>query len=653
MKRFGVKFIALLLSLMMVMTIPSCSILSKLLSDDSGSGRSSRNRDDDDDDDDTDETSGSKDPDKKPSNPSGDKDLEPLTFPDHVATTDEIHPSRTPGTLTGTAASDLLSEVEHDLIIHYVTNYVDIQLCYEHPENYGLQTDEVTWGDLEYDPDEESAFITEQLNKLYTINRDALDHDDQIFYDKAVWDLEESKYACQYTAFSYFESELTPLTGPQCDVMFILDLLKFDDVQDAENYLLLLNDIDRYYDGLCEYEEDKAAYGFALGDDIYEQVAESFDNLVAMEDDCFLYGSFEERLGDIQGLSSSQKQDLISRHETVMHDVVFPEFEECAERMRGLIGSGGNGEGIYQYEGSADYYSLICRSQANCGKTVEQLTTELESVITSVMRTYNGIINGGSTSWYAGYLSHDYSQGDLVANLNFLKTKVAADFPALHEHSYHTMNVPEVFEDDFSPAAFLGYHLDNYDSNVIIVNNGSSGDDFGVTVAHEGYPGHMFQSVYTRSATEHPYMYLFDSIGYNEGWAVYCETYAMKYYDSNNTVRTLVQIEDELNVLMMARCDIGIHYEGWDLDDCASYFSTTLGRSIQAASLNDMYILLVADPCYAVKYGCGFVNTGLIIQAAHDSFPDATDLQIHTAYLNALTGTFEQIQENMFRELEG
>ena len=132
---------------------------------------------------------------------------------------------------------------------------------------------------------------------------------------------------------------------------------------------------------------------------------------------------------------------------------------------------------------------------------------------------------------------------------------------------------------------------------------------------------------------------------------MYCETYAMKYYDNNSTVRTLVQIEDELNVLIMSRCDIGIHYEGWDINQVASYISSTVGRNLQASDVQEMYDLLVTDPGYAVKYGVGFVSTGLIIQEAHDQFPNATDMEIHTAYLNALTGTFEQIKSYMFEEL--
>ena len=51
--------------------------------------------------------------------------------------------------------------------------------------------------------------------------------------------------------------------------------------------------------------------------------------------------------------------------------------------------------------------------------------------------------------------------------------------------------------------------------------------------------------------------------------------------------------------------------------------------------------------------GIGNMITTSIMSQAHVDFPDATDLQIHTAYLNALTGTYEQITYYMYEELSG
>ena len=642
MKKFGIRFVALLLSLTMVMSISSCSMLSDLFGGGTGNTRTNRYDDDDDDDDDDGTTATTVDPD----------DLPKLTYPDHIATVDEIHPSRANGTVKGSEASKLLKDVEKSIIGYFINDYVSAEIYFEHPEEYGIDVDNVSWGEVSSDDEETLKFVKEQLEKLYSVDRDSLSKDDKIFYDKVVWDLEEEAYADKFTAFDYYEG-LNPLTGIQTEIFFLLDILEFDTKEDVENYLTLLKDLDRFFDEICDFEERRAAYGYGSGKDIYEQNAETFDNLVKTKNDCFLYDTFKTRLDKVSGLSDSEKKDFISRNEDLMKDVVFPEFKECAKRMRALAKNAGSSRNLTEIEHGDEYYAIVFRSQTNSGKTVKESLTELENVINSVMSTYRRIIQSSNTSWQGPYLSHSYSKGDTQKNLDFLKNAIANDFPVLHEHSYRLSEVPEALEEDFSPAAYIGYHLDNYHSNLIIVNNSNVDDDFGVTVAHEGYPGHMFQSVYTRSHTEHPYMYLCDSIGYAEGWAVYSETYSMKYFDSNNTVRTVVQIEDELNDLLFARLDIGIHYEGWSIDDCASYLSNLYGKTIKTSQIQKMYDILISDPGYGVKYGVGFVNTGLIIQEAKDKFKDATDLQIHTAYLNASTGTFEQIKSNMFEELGG
>ena len=97
------------------------------------------------------------------------------------------------------------------------------------------------------------------------------------------------------------------LVGPQSEVLFILDVYSFDTVEDAEKYIELVKDLDRYFDALCQFEEERVYYGFIASDNSYEEAAKSFDNLVEQKNDCFLYQSFEERLDNIQGLSDADR----------------------------------------------------------------------------------------------------------------------------------------------------------------------------------------------------------------------------------------------------------------------------------------------------------------------------------------------------------
>ena len=661
MSRKITRLLALILTASMIFSIAGCSKIEEFFDLGESSSRE-RRRDRDDDDDEPEETEETEstssltvsDPTPSPTpDPATGTGFEDLTYPDHVATYDELHPAHANGTVSGEEAVEILNTIEHELIIDMLgDNYVMSRIYFEDYSAFGIEFDEddIGWGEVDTEPYEDIEQIVEILDELYSIDRDSLGTDDRIFYDKLVYDMELNLYASQYTAFPYYESILKDLTGPQCEVLFILDVLEFETVEDAENYILVLRDTDRYYDSLCAFEEQRAAYGIVNSDDVYEAAAVTFDNLVSQSEDCFLYDAFRDRLDNIPGLSAADRNALIEEHDEVMHTIFFPEFEECAERLRALE-CGAPSVGVSSYPGGDAYYAYIFATQTNTGKTIEQCTQELEAYTDSVISSMYAIAATGDTSWLDEYLEHDYSEGGTSENLDYLYEIVQDDFPPIPYHNYRLMTVPEVFSDSFSPAAFLGYHLDNYDSNIIITNEAQIGATFGTVCAHEGYPGHMYESVYHRSITDHPYMYLADSIGYAEGWADYCQYYAYRYY-STSAASTLVSIEDQLNTIMFARFDIGINYEGWDAQDCANWISSLLGQVIRADDILDAYNLLLVDPGYGAKYGIGYINTGMIMTQLFDEFPDATPIEIHTAYLNSQTGTYEQILENARMFLE-
>lgn len=605
----------------------------------------------------TDDTDPTDDPDitTAPVAPSGMATINPsLTYPDHVATYDEVHPAHAPGDVAGDEASDLLDAIEHDILAYSLESYVDMELLFDDPAAMGLYCESATWGDFSADNTYDIEFLGNIYDELLSIDYTTLDLQDKIFYDKILFDVEEDLYGLQYTAFNYYTSAFDPLTGPQCDLMFLLAVFEFETVEDAQNYIDILIDIDRYYDLILDFEEERAEFGFANSPSIYSQIAESFDNLVEQTDDCFLYESFEERLDNIDGLTDSERDELIASHESAMQDYFFPEMQECSDRMGALASYNGVDRGLCDFPGGEAYYAWRYRMQTNSGRTIAQGVEDIDTVITSLFGNYVAAIYTGNSE-----ITEPLSMGDMTDNLNYLYTQISADFPDLPDHDYFTMDVPECFEDNFSPAAYLGYHLDRFDSNLIITNNSSVDEDFGITCAHEGYPGHMFQSVYTRSVCEHPYMFIADSIGYNEGWTEYVENFSYRYFTDNEVGIEAAVFENLFDVLLMARCDIGIHTENWSADDCAAYLNELYAgfgipnAGYTGADLQDMYDLLVNVPNYATKYGVGYLHTSRLMSELHEQFPDASDREIHTAYLNALPGTYEQILPLAVAELEG
>ena len=113
---------------------------------------------------------------------------------------------------------------------------------------------------------------------------------------------------------------------------------------------------------------------------------------------------------------------------------------------------------------------------------------------------------------------------------------------------------------------------------------------------------------------------------------------------------TLVKDEALLSLLLSTRADYGIHCENWSLQDCIDYFNS-FGFQVTEDSFKEYYTLIVTEPSYYAKYGMGYVWTQKTMDDMHSRYPNKTDLEIHTAYLDSLTGTFEQINESMIKKL--
>src|SRR5699024_5814543 len=94
--------------------------------------------------------------------------------------------------------------------------------------------------------------------------------------------------------------------------------------------------------------------------------------------------------------------------------------------------------------------------------------------------------------------SYAFSLTEPGAILEDLKQQCAADFPQIPQCSYTVKEVPQVLEASLSPAFYLTVPLDRPQDNSIYINPGStsSSRNLYTTMAHEGWPGHMYQTQY-------------------------------------------------------------------------------------------------------------------------------------------------------------
>ena len=205
-----------------------------------------------------------------------------------------------------------------------------------------------------------------------------------------------------------------------------------------------------------------------------------------------------------------------------------------------------------------------------------------------------------------------FDESDEISNpssiLVTLENCMEDAFPELPDVDVQVKYVQKSMEEYLSPAFYMIPPIDNSTENVIYINQGRMPDDLTLftTLAHEGYPGHLYQTVYYQSLNPDPIRSLLNFGGYTEGWATYCEMISYYYSPLSKEMATLMQKNSSLILGLYALADIGIHYTGWSLAETITFFGSY--GITDTDTIQDIYQLIVADPANYLKYYIGYVE---------------------------------------------
>ena len=190
--------------------------------------------------------------------------------------------------------------------------------------------------------------------------------------------------------------------------------------------------------------------------------------------------------------------------------------------------------------------------------------------------------------------------------------------------------------------------IDNSTENVIYINQGHLPDDLSLftTLAHEGYPGHLYQTTYFAGKDPALIRNLLNFGGYTEGWATYSEMMSYYYAPISNEQATLMQKNSSIILGLYALADMGIHYEGWTLIEAISFFRSY--GITDTDTIETIYDLIIADPANYLKYYIGYVEFLELKKDAIEKWDDDfTQKKFHTAVLDIGPAPFGLLHKNI------
>lgn len=517
------------------------------------------------------------------------------------------------------------------------------------PEDFGITDFETIWGDVIYgDEADEEETNEEALEELKEFDYSALTYEQQLTYDTLVAYLENSKALDEYY---YFASAFSPSSGTQFELPLILSEYALYDKEDIEDYLTVLENCDEYMNALIKYEKWRSSKGYALTDQAIDDVIEQCNDILNPSEPAFV-SAISESIDKCDFISSTEKASYKQTIKQLANENFVPAYEKLAKELKKLKGSRSEEGGLCNYENGEEYYEALIRQYVGSEKTVDELIDAVDEALYGHILRISLIYSKDSEIYDKIYEPLEYAETEPDKILSYLTKKLTKNFPKPATKNYELKYVAKSMESSSNPAFYLLPPYDNSDRNIIYVNQNEEYKDMDLMplLAHEGFPGHLYQNTYFLSLNPHPVRTLFSFNGYSEGWAKYVEHYSYDWSGLDKNVAEMLAVNDQFGFAIHSRVDLGVNYEGWDVNDVEDF----LADYIEDTSIaKELYESSVNDPGIYLQYYVGELELNELYDEAKDLLDDDfNEKDFHEFFLSVGPTYYEIIRERMLMWIE-
>ncbi len=554
---------------------------------------------------------------------------------------------------TGEEAAKKLHELDEEIFKNGKTDIISMVFDIEDPTKFGM-----TWPDVgiePWSPDDDQKgqeSIQQVLTTLNDIDFGSLELEDQILYDTLMHDY---TLANEMNGMDYYTSSMNSLTGENMELPIIFATLGFDDQADVERYLKMLADVKPYFESLFEYEKKVAEAGNSRPDAILDKLLESLEAVYKDHEGNYMYTTFEDRVNAMD-LDDAVKKDLIAKNKEILDTSFFPAYEELKKNMETLRGTAKTSGKICEMQGGKAFYEKYFQLRSGTSLTIDEAKKFLLDDINAKYSDFYAKLfklNQQQNDELMKHMSQDPSvaitTGSFESDVEFCKDAIKSDFPDIGDVKYTIYHIPKELSKNLSPAAYMSTPVDDINKNVLMLNDHSTGlGDMLTTVAHEAFPGHLFEAVYHMQHLNNFYQ-KGGTTAYKEGWSTYSEDYIM-----NLTTGYDLQVYEcfdlyiaLLNYQMQAYLDICVHYDGWGRDEVVNFANQYFpGAGEELADA--FYDRIVEIPCYVTPYCFGNMCCSKIINDAMAQYGSQySKKEIHAAYLDMGPSSFDLLEKYM------
>ncbi len=532
------------------------------------------------------------------------------------------------------AAEEQFQEMIHNLFYDTVTSSgLTMHSMLTDPEAYGITEYPETLGDYSIQALQDNyAELREDYEKLLSIDRSALSPELQTDYDILLEYMETEQ---EGEKFLLYDHPFSAISGVQVELPIVLAEYSFRTPEDAEHYLALLSSIDEYYEQLLEYVQAQKEAGIFLSDQTISDVLDSCQSYLDAPETGMMAETFLSRLDSLTELSQEDREALISRNEEILKNDFTAAYVTLTEGLEDMKGHAESPSGASSLPNGTEYYEYLLKSSTY---TSYRNPKALKDAIAG--RMLDELDHAQELMSQDPELIHDLYQFDFSIQdpedaLTDLQTKLLTDFPEVPAYAYEVRTLPEALEPYTSPAFYLSPPIDTQNENFIYINQSSvaARNDIYTVMAHEGYPGHLYQCNYFNTVNHSLLRSLMSFSCYVEGWATYVQYLAYQWDDQiRPELAELLAINESAYLALYALVDYQVNYEGMSVEELGEFLHE-LFRISNPEAADSLYQIVCEDPANYMKYYVGYLEISEMREKAEEVLGNDFDAKAFHTFL--------------------
>lgn len=538
-------------------------------------------------------------------------------------------------------------------------NTVTLHFKLSNPSAYGIKAPvSPTYGDLSSDALKKNCSRSKELlQKLYTFPTSSLTKKQkltwQIFQDYLNVSIMNEKYIL-------YSSPLGT-NGLQSEIPVTLSEYRLDNEKDIKDYLSLVNQVPELFTQILDFEQERRNAGLISPSFVISDTIDQIDQFLnASEENNPLIQSFEDRLTEVESLSKDQKASYIANNRLLVTDKVLPAYKSLKTSLQAYTNDSKNTsskERLCEYKNGQDYYKFLLMSNVGTDFSPEDCITILESQLKNTVKDISSLTTKNK-DLYTEYLSATPALSAPKEIMNTLKNDSLIDFPEIKNISCQLKNVPDALSGTSACAFYLVPPIDSTKDNIIYINKSRvDSNELFSTLAHEGYPGHLYQTNYFLTTNPSPLRTFLHCAGYDEGWGTYAQLYSYNFIEFKNVdeqttkqLRQLYRDNDLLSLSLSSLCDLYVNYKNYDENALANYLQT---YGIDKDSAQNLYRYVIENPTTYLSYSIGYYELDQLKQTMSDSLGKAFKISdFHEAVLNVGSCNFSILRQEIEKETE-